>query len=111
MAAKQPTRDINPQMEKFCQAYIKDQNMDGPAATAAGYKQPTVKASKLLADPRIQKRIADLMRQRNCKYPSFSSTHFLRVPVFQPSAGILPASGCSGIHEAARCYIPSASAL
>lgn len=66
MAAKQPTRDINPQMEKFCQAYIKDQNMDGPAAaTAAGYKQPTVKASKLLADERIKKRIAELMTQRN----------------------------------------------
>nr|WP_262853874.1 DUF1367 family protein [Klebsiella aerogenes] len=46
-----------------------------------------------------------------CKHPSFSSTHLLRVPFFQPSAGTLPASGCSGIHEAARCYIPSASAL
>jgi hypothetical protein len=28
----------------------------------------------------------------------FSSTHFLRVPVFQPSAGDPPASGYSGIH-------------
>lgn len=46
-----------------------------------------------------------------CKHTCFSSTHFLRVPVFQPSAGILPASGYSGIHEAARCCIPSASAL
>ena len=44
-----------------------------------------------------------------CKYPSFSSTHFLRIPVFQPSAGTLPASGCSGIREGARCYIPLAS--
>ena len=49
-------------------------------------------------------------RQLECKHPSFSSMHFLSVPVFQPSAGTLPASGCSGIHEAARCYIPSASA-
>lgn len=66
MAARQQERDINPQMEKFCQAYIKDQNMDGPAAaTAAGYKQPTVKASKLLADKRVKKRIAELMTQRN----------------------------------------------
>lgn len=40
--------------------------MDGPAAaTAAGYKQPTVKASKLLADKRVKKRIAELMTQRN----------------------------------------------
>ena len=45
-----------------------------------------------------------------CKHTCFSSTHFLRVTVFQPSAGTLPASGCSGIHEAARCYIPSTSA-
>ena len=45
-----------------------------------------------------------------CKHPSFSSMHFLSVPVFQPSADTLPASGYSGIHEAARCYIPSASA-
>ena len=44
-----------------------------------------------------------------CKYPSFSSTHFLRFPVSQPSADILPASGYSGIHEAAHCCIHSAS--
>ncbi len=44
-----------------------------------------------------------------CKYPSFSSTHFLRFPGFQPSAGILPVSGYSGIHGAAHCYIHSAS--
>lgn len=44
-----------------------------------------------------------------CKHTCFSSTHFLRVPVFQPSAGTLPASGCSGIREGARCYIPLAS--
>lgn len=48
--------------------------------------------------------------QSICKHPCFSSMHFLRVPVFQPSAGTLPVSGYSGIHEAARCYIPSASA-
>lgn len=47
----------------------------------------------------------------NCKHPGFSSMNFLRYPLFQPSAGTLSASGCSGIHEAARCYIPSASAL
>ena len=53
--------------------------------------------------------IAEITRGSVCKYPSFSSTHFLRIPVFQPSAGTLPASGCSGIREVARCYIPSAS--
>ena len=31
-----------------------------------------------------------------CKHPSFSSMHFLSVPVFQPSADTLPASGYSG---------------
>lgn len=46
-----------------------------------------------------------------CKHTRFSSTHFLRFPGFQPSAGILPASGYSGIHAGARSYIPSASAL
>ncbi len=45
-----------------------------------------------------------------CKHTRFSSTHFLRFPVFLSSAGTLPVSGCSGIHEIARCYIPSASA-
>lgn len=48
--------------------------------------------------------------RKECKHTCFSSTHFLRFPVFQPSAGTLPASGYSGIHEAARSYIPSASA-
>jgi len=46
-----------------------------------------------------------------CKHTRFSSTHFLRLPCFQPSAGTLPASGCSAIREGVRCYIPSASAL
>lgn len=31
------------------------------------------------------------LKQWQCKYPSFSSTYFLRVPVFQPSAGTLVA--------------------
>lgn len=41
------------------------------------------------------KRIAALL----CKHTCFSSTHFLRLPGFRPSAGTLLASGCSGIHE------------
>jgi len=46
-----------------------------------------------------------------CKHTRFSSTHFLRFPVLRPSAGTPPVSGYSGIHEAARCCIPSASDL
>ena len=46
-----------------------------------------------------------------CKHTCISSRHFLRFPVFQPSTGILQASGYSGIHEVARGYIPSASDL
>ena len=40
-----------------------------------------------------------------CKRTRFSSTHFLRFPGFQPSAGILPASGYSGIRGGARRYM------
>ncbi len=47
----------------------------------------------------------------HCKRTRFSSTHFLRFPGFQPSAGILPASGYSGIRGGARRYIQPASAL
>ncbi len=63
---------------------------------------------------RLKRLVADLSLDKamlQCKHTRFSSTHFLRFPVFQPSAGTLPASGYSGIHEAARCCIPSASAL
>lgn len=45
------------------------------------------------------------MIRPHCKYTHFSSTYFLRFPVFQPSTGILPASGYSGIHEVVHCYI------
>lgn len=50
-------------------------------------------------------------KRRECKRTRFSSTHFLRFPGFQPSAGILPASGYSGIRGGARRYIQPASAL
>lgn len=46
----------------------------------------------------------------SCKHTRFSSTHFLRFPGFQPSAGTLLASGYSGIHGAAHCYIQPAIA-
>nr|WP_246168106.1 hemagglutinin repeat-containing protein [Serratia rhizosphaerae] len=51
----------------------------------------------------------DKLHSNYCKHTGFSSRHFLRFPVFQPSTGTLLASGCSGIHEAARCYIQPAS--
>ncbi|VUS29465.1 hypothetical protein SB6423_00547 [Klebsiella pasteurii] len=78
--------------------------LNTPHVTIERYSEltglPVDTINDMLADGRLE-----------CKYTRFSSTHFLRVPVFQPSAGTLPASGCSGIHEVARCYIPSASAL
>ena len=40
-----------------------------------------------------------------CKNTCFNSTRFFSFPVFQLSVGILPATGCSGIYENARCYI------
>jgi GT2 family glycosyltransferase len=52
----------------------------------------------------------DRIQLVKCKHTCFSSTHFLRFPGFQPSAGILPASDYSEIHEVARCYIRPASA-
>lgn len=46
----------------------------------------------------------------DCKHTRFSSTHFLRFPGFQPSDDTLLASGYSGIHGAAHCYIQLAIA-
>lgn len=43
-----------------------------------------------------------------CKHTRFSSTHFLRFPGFEPSAGTRPASGYSGTHGGAHCYIQPA---
>lgn len=66
MTRQQPSREINPAMERFCQEYIKDPDHPAKAVVAAGYaaKTATVKASKLMADARITKRIAELMSQR-----------------------------------------------
>lgn len=63
---QKPERELNTQMEKFCQEYIKDPEHQAKAAVAAGYsaKTATVKASKLMSDPRIMARIAELMSQR-----------------------------------------------
>lgn len=64
---KTPTTSITPLMERFCQEYIKDPDQQGKAAERAGYavKQASKNACLLLKDPRIQKRIAELMQARN----------------------------------------------
>lgn len=56
---------LNAQMERFCQEYIKNPDNQTAAAKAADYKNPAVSASRLMKDPDIQARIADLMKHRN----------------------------------------------
>ncbi|MBG6028376.1 terminase small subunit [Proteus mirabilis] len=64
--ARQPT-PINDKMERFCQEYIKSLDNQTDAAISAGYASGSAckRASQLMADPRIQERIAQLMQQRN----------------------------------------------
>ncbi|MFV8869572.1 terminase small subunit [Serratia fonticola] len=56
---------LNAQMERFCQEYIKAPENQTAAAKAADYKNPAVSASRLMKDPDIQARIAELMKHRN----------------------------------------------
>lgn len=56
---------LNAQMERFCQEYIKAPENQTAAAKAADYKNPAVSASRLMKDPDIQARIAELMKYRN----------------------------------------------
>jgi len=56
---------LNAQMERFCQEYIKAPDNQTAAAKAAEYKNPAVSASRLMKDPDIQARIAELMKHRN----------------------------------------------
>lgn len=56
---------LNAQMEQFCQEYIKAPENQTAAAKAAEYKNPAVSASRLMKDPDIQARIAELMKHRN----------------------------------------------
>ncbi|HCR3184446.1 TPA: terminase small subunit [Morganella morganii] len=64
--ARKPT-PLNAQMERFCQEYLKAPDNQTDAAVAAGYAAGSAckRASVLMADPRIQERIAQLMQQRN----------------------------------------------
>ncbi|WP_311753479.1 terminase small subunit [Proteus columbae] len=54
-------------MERFCQEYIKSLDNQTDAAISAGYASGRAckRASQLMADSRIQERIAQLMQQRN----------------------------------------------
>lgn len=64
--ARKPT-PLNAQMERFCQEYLKAPDNQTDAAIAAGYAPGSAckRASVLMADSRIQERIAQLMQQRN----------------------------------------------
>lgn len=56
---------INAQMERFCQEYIKNPDNQTAAAAAAGYKNAAVSASRNMDNPKVQERIAELMKHRN----------------------------------------------
>ncbi|QHC46411.1 terminase small subunit [Serratia marcescens] len=56
---------LNAQMERFCQEYIKSPDNQTAAAVAAGYKNAAVSASRNMDNPKVQERIAELMKQRN----------------------------------------------
>lgn len=56
---------LNAQMERFCQEYIKNPDNQTAAAAAAGYKNAAVSASRNMDSPKVQERIAELMKQRN----------------------------------------------
>lgn len=60
-------KPITAMMEAYCQSYIKTPENQNQAAIGAGFSPKTaaVKASVMMRDERIQKRIAELMGERN----------------------------------------------
>ncbi|CAI2041081.1 terminase small subunit [Serratia liquefaciens] len=56
---------LNARMERFCQEYIKNPDNQTAAAAAAGYKNAAVSASRHMDNPKVQARIAELMKHRN----------------------------------------------
>ncbi|QPT15221.1 terminase small subunit [Serratia rubidaea] len=56
---------LNAQMERFCQEYIKNPDNQTAAAAAAGYKNAAVSASRNMDNPKVNARIAELMKHRN----------------------------------------------
>ena len=60
-------KPLTAMMEAYCQSYIKTPENQTQAAINAGFSHNTaaVKASNMMRDERIQKRIAELMEERN----------------------------------------------
>lgn len=60
-------KPLTAMQEAYCQSYIKTPENQTQAAIDAGFSQNTahVKASVMMRDERIQKRIAELMEERN----------------------------------------------
>ncbi|HCJ7329973.1 TPA: terminase small subunit [Enterobacter hormaechei subsp. xiangfangensis] len=60
-------KPLTAMQEAYCQSYIKTPENQSQAAIDAGFSPNTahVKASVMMRDERIQKRIADLMEERN----------------------------------------------
>lgn len=60
-------KPLTAMMEAYCQSYIKTPENQTQAAINAGFSANTaaVKASNMMRDERIQKRIAELMEERN----------------------------------------------
>lgn len=60
-------KPLTAMQEAYCQSYIKTPENQSQAAIDAGFSPNTahVKASKMMRDERIQKRIAELMEERN----------------------------------------------
>lgn len=60
-------KPLTAMQEAYCQSYIKSPENQQQAAIDAGFSPKTakVKASVMMRDERIQKRIADLMAERN----------------------------------------------
>lgn len=58
-------RPITDMAERYCQEYVKTPDNQAEAAKRAGYASPDNAASRMMKDERIQKRIAELMTDRN----------------------------------------------
>lgn len=58
-------RPITDMAERYCQEYVKTPDNQAEAANRAGYASPDNAASRMMKDERIQKRIAELMTERN----------------------------------------------
>jgi len=64
---KQSTKPLNEQMVRYCEEYVKNPDDQTACAIEAGYSPATAvnQASRLMADPRIQERIAHLRQARS----------------------------------------------